>query len=63
MNDCASEPCFNGATCKDEVDGFRCECLPGWTGSRCESDVGTCQNKPCQNDANCIDLFQDFFCV
>jgi hypothetical protein len=63
MNDCASGPCLNGATCKDEVGGFRCECPPGWTGFRCESDIGTCQNKPCQNDANCIDLFQDFFCV
>nr|CAD7258136.1 unnamed protein product [Timema shepardi] len=63
IDDCASEPCLNEAICKDQVGGFKCECQPGWSGDRCEQDIGTCLNEPCQNAANCIDLFQDYFCV
>jgi hypothetical protein len=62
-NDCASSPCLNGASCRDDVGKFECTCLPGWTGARCESDIGMCMQRPCQNDAECIDLFEDFFCV
>ena len=27
--ECISFPCVNGATCKDEIGSYRCECLPG----------------------------------
>lgn len=63
IDDCASDPCLNGATCRDEVGGFKCMCPEGWTGVHCEVDVGMCQNHPCQNDAACVDLFIDYFCV
>lgn len=63
IDDCATEPCLNGGTCRDEVGGFKCACQQGWAGDRCQKDIGTCTNLPCQNDAVCIDLFQDYFCV
>ena len=31
---CASAPCFNGGTCKNEGEAFVCTCLPG---SQCQA--------------------------
>ena len=36
IDDCASSPCNNSGTCKDEVNGFNCSCAPGFTGVTCE---------------------------
>ncbi len=58
VDDCASSPCLNGGSCRDEVGTFVCSCPSGWTGERCEEDVGYCDSDPCENDAECVDLFQ-----
>lgn len=31
-DECLSEPCQNNGTCVDGSNGFRCNCLPGYTG-------------------------------
>ena len=36
INECQSSPCINGGTCLDGVNRFICQCLPGYTGDRCE---------------------------
>ena len=41
--ECASNPCENGATCKDDVNAYMCSCMAGFTGYSCES--GTFQDK------------------
>ena len=35
IDDCASDPCANGGTCEDYVDGFHCICDSPWTGDTC----------------------------
>ena len=35
IDDCADEPCRNGGTCQDLVDGFNCTCEPGYTDPTC----------------------------
>ena len=35
------------------MDSFRCRCLRGFTGRRCESSVDACSNSPCQHGAAC----------
>ena len=35
INECASEPCQNGGSCYDEIDGFECECPQLWDGELC----------------------------
>ena len=37
IDDCASNPCQNGATCSDGVHSYSCLCNSGYTGSNCET--------------------------
>ena len=38
IDECASNPCMNGAVCADGVDLFTCTCVAEFTGATC--DVG-----------------------
>ncbi|CAH3179804.1 unnamed protein product [Porites evermanni] len=37
INECSSNPCFNGGTCTDRVNGYICSCRPGYAGARCQT--------------------------
>ena len=37
--ECKSHPCKNGGTCTDVVNGYKCKCIPGFTGVICESSM------------------------
>ena len=38
INECSSSPCGIGGTCsEEEVNEYTCTCLPGYTGTRCET--------------------------
>lgn len=36
IDECQSSPCAYGATCVDEINGYRCSCPPGRAGPRCQ---------------------------
>ncbi|XP_063951673.1 fibropellin-1-like [Lytechinus pictus] len=61
IDECESSPCANG-TCVDEVDGYTCDCTPGWTGKLC-AQKDECYSDPCQNGATCRDGVDRFTCV
>ena len=48
IDDCSSTPCMNGATCKDAIDSFTCQCLSGYNGTNCET--GKLRIKPFGKD-------------
>lgn len=60
-------PCVNGGTCVTTTAmigrkkrqttivafGFACECLPSYTGTRCESTLTLCSPNPCLHNGTC----------
>ena len=37
IDECASNPCLNGATCVDQANGYDCSCQPGYAGVNCQT--------------------------
>ncbi|XP_056132458.1 LOW QUALITY PROTEIN: sushi, nidogen and EGF-like domain-containing protein 1 [Lampris incognitus] len=62
VNECASNPCQNGGTCKDQINSFICQCPPGYTGALCETDMDECESQPCLN-GECVDQVNGFTCI
>lgn len=63
INECLSSPCkANTSKCHDVLDGFHCECAPGWTGVHCDLEVNECDSSPCIH-GNCSDLLAAYHCV
>ncbi|XP_062510209.1 uncharacterized protein LOC134186269 [Corticium candelabrum] len=62
VNECISSPCQNGATCIDEVDGYRCFCSAGYHGILCETPTvdGSCAVEDCHAFVKVSNL--GFFC-
>lgn len=63
FNRCWSNPCRNGAICHDKINGYDCECKPGYTGLNCEVDIDECASNPCANGGKCHDLPNGFKCT
>ncbi|KAM3593822.1 uncharacterized protein V6R79_022582 [Siganus canaliculatus] len=42
INECSSNPCQNGGTCTDGVNGFTCACTAQWTGPFCQTAQQEC---------------------
>ncbi|XP_068604308.1 cubilin [Brachionichthys hirsutus] len=41
-NECLSNPCLNGGTCTDNINGFTCSCTSQWTGPLCQTQQQEC---------------------
>jgi hypothetical protein len=51
INECRindNNPCNNGGYCENLDGSYRCICLLGFVGNRCESIDDECQSNPCQ---------------
>ena len=42
-------PILNTGTCVDQINGYKCQCQPGYTGIDCDVDIDECQSFPCIN--------------
>lgn len=43
INECSPDPCLNGATCSDGVNGYTCACADGYRGDDCGTGKDSCK--------------------
>ena len=39
IHECGSNPCHNQGTCRDDINGYSCSCIEGYTGSNCVTGI------------------------
>eukprot|EP00058_Branchiostoma_floridae_P006239 XP_002591727.1 hypothetical protein BRAFLDRAFT_80821 [Branchiostoma floridae] len=61
IDECARNPCQHGR-CVNKDDGYKCTCLPGWTGQACDQDINECSRKPCQH-GRCVNKDGGYKCT
>lgn len=55
IDECESSPCRNGAECIDGINKYFCQCLEGFEGPRCQTNINECiKYQPCENGASCV---------
>lgn len=57
-----SDPCLNGGTCLDLIGNYQCQCVSGFGGQHCQTDIDECASNPCQNGGTCQDYVNSFTC-
>ncbi|XP_023221146.1 sushi, von Willebrand factor type A, EGF and pentraxin domain-containing protein 1-like isoform X3 [Centruroides sculpturatus] len=62
-NDCKSQPCQNGGTCRPEPHGYQCICKVGFKGQYCEENIDDCYPDACLNGGTCVDKVDNFVCI
>ena len=63
INECASNPCFNGGTCNDFEAFYTCSCASGTVGTNCQTNIDECISQPCVNGGTCVDGIGSFSCT
>uniref|UniRef100_A0A672G1S5 Versican a n=1 Tax=Salarias fasciatus TaxID=181472 RepID=A0A672G1S5_SALFA len=63
LHSCTENICQNGGSCYKSGSVYSCNCAPGYTGHRCETDIDECQSNPCRNGGTCVDGLASFKCV
>lgn len=48
--------------CYEVLGGYWCDCIVGYMGKDCESDIDECVSIFCKNNGLCIDLLGNYFC-
>ena len=66
LNECLSQPCKNGATCNDLLNHYTCDCMPGFSGTNCQTNVDDCVGVVCNitvSNSECQDGVNTHSCV
>ena len=60
---CDSDGCLNGAACVDIFNDYRCDCVLGFNGTLCETNIDDCVTNLCENGATCEDGINEYTCT
>lgn len=58
IDECASNPCKNGGSCSDSVNGYSCHCRNGYTGTECETSKDVIHPRKSELPVNIINPSQ-----
>ena len=61
-DNCASNPCQNGASCRNSIGSYQCVCATGYTGAQCQTLINNCASNPCQNGGSCVNAVGSYSC-
>lgn len=63
-NACTPNPCNNNGSCSVNAggEGYTCQCVDGFEGVNCETNIDDCANNPCQNGGTCNDGVNGYTC-
>ena len=55
-DECLSNPCVNGGTCNDGINGYSCVCPENYKGLTCSDEAfgDPCVPNPCPEGNNCV---------
>ena len=62
IDECASAPCQNGGTCVDQVNGYLCQCAPGYTDLQCQTGEKVVFRNVLLNVYKSVDLISSSCC-
>jgi len=62
IHQCVNHTCQHGGSCIDGVINYSCNCQPGFTGDRCETDIDECVENTCSNGGLCRDGINNYTC-
>ena len=63
VDNCASSPCQNGASCLNMIGSYQCLCATGYTGAQCQTIIDNCASLPCANGGTCANKVGAFTCT
>ena len=61
-DECVSNPCYNQATCTDQVNSYTCACPLTYSGTHCQTRDNVCSTATC-NGACSSDVDNNVICV
>ena len=48
--------------CRDLIDGYECDCIVGYEGKQCQTNIDECNSAPCIN-GKCTDEVNAYRCL
>nr|XP_054766885.1 sushi, von Willebrand factor type A, EGF and pentraxin domain-containing protein 1-like [Lytechinus pictus] len=63
IDECASLPCQQGASCVDGINSYTCLCREGYRGRLCADSILWCDSGPCVNGGSCVEEGDRFSCI
>uniref|UniRef100_A0A8K9WM15 Notch receptor 2 n=1 Tax=Oncorhynchus mykiss TaxID=8022 RepID=A0A8K9WM15_ONCMY len=61
-DECQSSPCQHSGSCVDRLNGYSCQCRPGFTGLN-QVNIEECASSPCENHGTCVDGVNSYTCL
>lgn len=46
----------------DGINAYTCDCMPGYEGTLCQTEIDECSSIPCLNGGLCTDLIAGYNC-